>query len=290
MRSLFDQDENDKEVNKLPAGWVMCPLCQERSFQRTSQNAGQKYCRECSADRDTTRKKLWAREHPQKYNPAERKVQNEARRDRLVEAGAATSTSKGIAWGADDDLELEWNVRVAVPFDYAMSKNAIWRSVGAGHVILREESNTIRANLTTILRDALLSESLFGHSVVTNRLWLDIFVEKPDHRGDAINVLDLVADAVKDACDLDDRWYSIRRLDWSIVKTDPRLFVGVSQQIGAVESQVCSYCGQILPLESFSKNRSAKNGRSRTCSPCWSAAQQLKKRRGKAPSATPERA
>lgn len=255
-------------MDTLPSGWVLCPDCKVRGFQR---GKNRQRCRECSEDRTRKYKAGWAREHPQSHDPERSRQHREARRARLLEAGAAASPSSSISWAAREPPELAWLVRVAVPFDYAMSKNAMWRSVGAGHVVLREESNTARQLLATTLRAALGDQE-----VVQNRLWLDLLVEKPNHKGDAVNVIDLVSDAVQDATGLDDRWYSIRRLDWAVVKTGPRLFVGIGQEVGAVESQVCSYCGQVLPLDAFGKNRAMKSGHARTCLVCARAADRVR--------------
>lgn len=40
--------------------------------------------------------------------------------------------------------ELLWSIRVAVPFQYAASKNAIYTTRRFGHVALRRESRAIR--------------------------------------------------------------------------------------------------------------------------------------------------
>lgn len=256
-------------MNELPDGYVICAQCKQRAFKAKSRR--HLYCPECSQERDIERKRVWSQRNPQPHDPERQKAYREAKRERLVAAGAAASPSRGMAWGPSDPIDLEWIVRVAMPFDYTMSKNAIWRSVGAGHVVLRQESRTAREVLA--LR---ISQAMGARRPVQSRIWLDIMVEKPNQRGDAINVVDFVADAVKDAIGIDDRWFSIRRLDWAVVKTDPQLYVGIGQEVGAVPSQVCSYCGQVLPFEAFSVNRSTKSGRSRTCVPCSKASGRLK--------------
>lgn len=53
---------------------------------------------------------------------------------------------------------------------------------------------------------------------------------KPDHRLDAINFLDGIADGVKDAIGIDDRYFSAT-IDWSIDKQNPRIEVFIRQWI-----------------------------------------------------------
>lgn len=60
-------------------------------------------------------------------------------------------------------------------------------------------------------------------------LWLRIHVYLPHHKGDAINCLDLVADAVEKGTGLDDRWYEIRSLTWEIDRANPRMVVDIGQ-------------------------------------------------------------
>ncbi len=161
---------------------------------------------------------------------------------------------------------------VAVPFTYAASKNHIYTMRRNGHVALRRESKQIRQAITNAL-----GAGLHCMPVVHNKVWIDILVQKPNHKGDAVNVVDLVCDAVKDAIErVDDRWFCIRRLDWQIVKGDPRLFVGVGQD-SEEDCQVCSYCGQIKPLVEFNAARNRPLGVGRECKACRRAGRLLAK-------------
>ena len=51
----------------------------------------------------------------------------------------------------------------------------------------------------------------------------------PNHRGDAINCMDLVADAVEIATGLDDRWYGISGLTWEKRPDRPEMHVWIGQ-------------------------------------------------------------
>lgn len=132
-----------------------------------------------------------------------------------------------------------------------------------GHVYMREEIKEVRDELIFQLRAA-------GGEWFDGKVWIDLFVEKPDARSDAINVLDLICDAVKVAIEVDDRWFSIRRVDWSVVKFEPRIYVAVTQAVSE-HHRVCSYCGVIKPLGDFAKNRSGPHGHGRECSRCRNA-------------------
>ncbi len=129
------------------------------------------------------------------------------------------------------------------------------------------------------MREAIISrlrQGLHCVRIAHNKVWLDILVQKPNHKGDAVNVVDLICDAVKEAVGVDDRWFSIRRLDWEIVKENPRLFVGIGQD-SDVDSQVCSYCGQIKPFEEFGQRKRSRLGIGRECRECRRRGRELSK-------------
>lgn len=192
-----------------------------------------------------------------------------------IESGRAISLGEreAIAWLPNEEPDLLWIVRVAVPFHYGMSKNRMlgWTKHQKPHL------TTEFRNTRDMLRDRLiLSFARPGApTIVQAKLWLDILVQKPDNRGDAVNVVDLVCDAVKVAIGLDDRWYSIRRLDWQISKNAPSLFVGVGQDTRE-DHQVCSSCGRVLLLEAFTKGNAA-TGRGRNCRECLREGRKLAK-------------
>lgn len=180
------------------------------------------------------------------------------------EAGAIASrdTARNIAWYETQGPDLLWSVRAAVPFTYAASKNHIYAMCKSGHVALRRESRQMRRSIA-----AALQQALHCVPVVHNKVWIDILVQKPNHKGDAVNVVDLVCDAVKDVLPVDDRWFCIRRLDWEIVKNNPRLFVGIGQDSDE-DCQICSYCGQIKPFSEFNQQKRNPLGIGRECREC----------------------
>lgn len=217
----------------------------------------QKYCLACSEIKDAERKSKWAKDNPQKRSKEQLAQSNQKQHSFKVERGAAISKKRAKSIGWLERPDPNWMLRIAIPFDYSMSKNHIWSLAGQGHVYNRKTSNEQRDLIAWEIKAALNRSKIKIHQ---GKLWIDIYVQKPNHRGDAINVVDLVCDAIKDATGLDDRWYSIRALDWQIVKENPRMFVGLSQEIEE-DHQVCSYCGQIKPLTDFRPGR-------RECSVC----------------------
>lgn len=204
------------------------------------------------------------------------KQANQAKAKELArEAGAAVNgeSARSIFWFVEPRPEFAWRVMLHVPFSYAASKNHLYTARATGHVALRREARAMRDGLT-----AAVAKSLEGVNVVHNKLWLDILVQKPNHRGDAVNVVDLVCDAVKRAVPVDDRWFCIARVDWEIVKESPRLYVGLAQE--AVENaQVCSSCGLIKPWTDFGKKVSNLHGVERVCKGCRAAGRALARTR-----------
>ena len=220
--------------------------CESCGASCVRKSAMQKYCPSCSAVADLKRKRRWAQSHKLPRATASDAVNR--RRLQIEGRGAALNEEEraGLWWPAElEEPELTWLVRTWIPFNYAASKNHAWSRAARGHVFLRREHKDLRDALVYRLRAAMP-----GRTVVEDRVWLDILVQKPDHRGDAVNVLDMVCDAVKEATGVDDRWYCVRRLDWQIVKQEPRLYVGVGQA-DSVPKRVCSKCGRVRPVNEF---------------------------------------
>lgn len=97
-----------------------------------------------------------------------------------------------------------------------VSKNARWKRA-ARWVYLSPDAQAWQDEAVLLLRQAMRGQRFDPQ----RKLWIGIHVQKRDHRSDAINVVDAVADAVKLAAGVDDRWYAVATLDWSIVRTVP---------------------------------------------------------------------
>lgn len=101
------------------------------------------------------------------------------------------------------------------------------------------------------------------------KVWLDIHVEMETRKSDAINIIDTVADAVKNGIGVDDKWFSIHRLDWSINKIDPVVTITVFQDSDG-HKRFCSKCNLLYPLtpENFGIRRSDVHGLDTICRAC----------------------
>ena len=123
---------------------------------------------------------------------------------------------------------LLWRVGVTLPLDWGWSKNRVWVArAGSYGRRMNPEARAKRDALALILRAELGRQGVL--QVARNVLWLRLHCALPNHRGDALNVLDLVADAVQDATGLDDRWYAVEGLTWELRPDRPELRVWVGQ-------------------------------------------------------------
>jgi hypothetical protein len=217
----------------------------------------QKYCDVCSEIKDLERKKLWARN-----NPLPEEVWKEKRtKQTLKEIGRGKENqlkSNSLLYEKEvDSCNFNHAIIVSVPFSYGYSKNAIYSMTSHGHVYLRQQTRELRDKLYGEILEAING----GKQFYKAKIYLDILVEKPNHKGDAVNVVDTVCDAVKDAIKVDDRWFAIRSLDWRIVKEDGKLIVGIYQE-AECDHVVCHRCGNFYPKEEMQR---------RVCKYCASA-------------------
>lgn len=218
----------------------------------------QRYCEPCSDSRNLQRVTSC---RPNKQIPSHRD-----RQKKLKECGVEISkTNQSALMSYRKDVDLIWQIRVSVPFDWAASKNHIFALRRVGHVALRREAVNYKNALILTIKASLNRPPKI--KVVQNKVWLDIFVQKSNHRGDAANFVDLICDAVKEAIGVDDRWFSIRHLDWEICKDNPRIFVAIGQETDVAVS-VCSSCGRLLQFSEFQKNNYTPTGVGRTCKDC----------------------
>lgn len=193
---------------------------------------------------------------------------NAARRAHGTEVSVAAAV--GQAWLLDlPEPVLRRHVRVAVPFEWGYSKNRAWRHA---------QGRTYANASTTALRGALTMQiRALGGPWYEGPVWLDILVQKPSMQGDAINVVDVVADAVKDAIGVDDNWYGIRRLAWQVVRRGPLMYVGIGQEVQG-HHRCCSSCGQVKSLDQFNRSTRDRLGTTTRCRACMAAGRALSRR------------
>ena len=127
----------------------------------------------------------------------------------LGRADSATSMPDAFS----HKINYRWVAIIAIPFTLDSSKNRRWSNTGRGHVFLTKCVRQFEANLVANLR-----QSLRDIPVKHAKTWVSIFVQKPNHKSDAINTVDTICDAIKKAIGVDDRWFCIERVDWEIKK------------------------------------------------------------------------
>jgi len=128
-----------------------------------------------------------------------------------------------------------------IPWEECPSKNHLWLK-GKRHMYMKKETHAYRDKWSRIISKRLKDEN---YTFYPGKIWIDIICLKPNHRGDAINLLDNIADMVKMAIDVDDRWFCIRNLDWEVVTEDPCVYVGIGQE-HTEKHFLCEHCRRIL--------------------------------------------
>lgn len=230
----------------------ICRVCEEEAPRRSN---GQRFCVPCASikqkearERGTIKFNL---KHRDRLLERDRKY---AKEKRLRNEPAIRE--KGLELNAKQDLKsyetvnLVKGIIVNIPFHRGVSKNyAHGISLKNGYVFLKKDARAVRDAIHYKIK-SVLSGIIFK----PGKVWVDIFVEKPDHRSDAINVVDTVCDAIKIAIGVDDRWFSIRRVDWAIIKTNPMITIVIGQEDDD-EKGVCQICGRILLATMFTKRK-----------------------------------
>lgn len=218
----------------------------------------QVYCNACSRERHDLR----VTKHSNATGNGHIKRGERSHRSVVItQRGLEISRARAVI-DIERPINLIWHVTFTVPFQWAGSKNHLWALRKGGHVAMRKEARAYRKLFADETRLATR-----GVSVVSHKLWIDLLIQKPNHRGDAANFVDLICDGIKDALAIDDRWYALRRLDWDVVKDSPVIAVGLGQESN-IPSQICSSCGQCVPFDQFQKNRANKSGHTRNCKSC----------------------
>lgn len=248
---------------RSPVKNIVCYRC-GLVAQRSGQFA--KYCLECSEIRSRERSASWTAKNRDSVN-ARTKEHNRLTRPRIMSAIRAAGKELSEATPLTFEPprpELLWVVRFRIPFSWSASKNHIYGFSGH-HVHKRAASRQVSDAIALATRAALRD-----CEVVQNKLWVGLHVEKPNQRGDGINVVDLVCDGIKVGADIDDRWFCLSFLDWSINKRDPHILIQIGQD-SDTNVQACSHCGRLLDFGQFNKKSNAKNGIDRACRECRSA-------------------
>lgn len=132
-------------------------------------------------------------------------------------------------------------VAVTIPYHVSgLSKNA-QHAVATRRVVLRADAQAAREALGWELKICLQGRVFHPQ----HKVWISVFVQRQDMKSDPINVLDAVADAVKEVIGVDDRWFAVDRLDWALVRHQ-RPFVRIRLWQDADPSTVSQEGSEIL--------------------------------------------
>lgn len=239
-----------------------CPNCR-RSFQKKV--GQQKYCGDaCKREVARINQRRWVAAHPQKKLEHGRKsarLSNERRREYI---STVEDESREAIWFMNEPPELIWYVLIKIPYNPSFSKNGMYIRGKGGRVAYSDGARTARDELTIRIRNAFQNTDI---QPVPAKVWIDILVRKQEARGDAINFVDVICDAIKDGIGVDDRWFSIRRLDWIVSRNPPIIHIGIGQETSE-SHKICSVCKRILPTKDFPSNK-ARSGELHTfCIEC----------------------
>lgn len=262
-------------------GWQTfnCQCCGKDTLRRGSY---QKYCPPCSQQKATERKNAYYKKNRKEDGYIARATENRKALDKdlrqtcLPEAGKARTETRSVI----DPFcrpDLEWICRIVIPFTGAASKNAVY-GISGWHVFKRQAGQAFQQLVEQRAAEAMRQS---GITPVQNKVWVSIHVEKPNNRFDAINVIDSIADGLKKAIGVDDRWFSIGGLDWSICKDEPRFIIEFGQD-SLSHVQACSCCGQLQDLSEYGKSTGRPLGVHRICKSCTSLAREIRRNRRKA--------
>lgn len=255
-------------------GIIICHKCNKPEPRRA---VTQKFCIECSSLETRRRRREWQNSRPRE--PKTKHQERQTNRSRFIkEHGQAVSQqlSKGRALFPDRGGSARV-IEIRFPFTGHMLKNAIVNigmMTGTPFIFIRKDIHKFREGIAL-----LVQEQLNGFRWPVSKTWLDIVVQKPNNRCDAINVVDTVCDGLKVGLGVDDRWFAIGTLDWEIVLKDPMVFVQISTM--ALKGQKnCSTCGQIKDLEDgFRPHEATKDRFSAVCKDCTTALSRSKNKK-----------
>lgn len=119
-------------------------------------------------------------------------------------------------------------VTAAVTYSSALSKNARIGYSYRGKIYIRKEAKAAEAVLHRELTSAIKAAKIKFYQ---NKVYLEVFVFKARSNTDAVNFIDVMCDVVKDVIKVDDRWFSIKSLDWDIDRKNPRIIVRIFQPV-----------------------------------------------------------
>lgn len=183
----------------------------------------------------------------------------------VAEIKAGSDGSKQSIVGVFERPQYEWFVTYHVDYSGHVSKNSRFNfsKLMSGPMVTRA-AKSYQAYVALATKRALADAK-----IVQNKIWISLFVQKPDHRSDAINVIDTICDGIRDGLPIDDKWFCIDQVNWSVVKNNNGIIIRIGQTTRDPVI-VCTHCGEDKPFDQFGVKKGNPFDKSRVCKPCKS--------------------
>ncbi len=116
--------------------------------------------------------------------------------------------------------------KVVIPYNTALSKNRAKEIHGWGKRKTIGLTKEYKGLLELLINE--MKPQLQGSWIDKKKVWVLMQVQKPNHKSDAINIIDGICDVIKKCIPVDDRYYSVM-VDWEIKKENPMVEIRVVQ-------------------------------------------------------------
>jgi hypothetical protein len=158
-----------------------------------------------------------------------------------------------------------WCIQIKIPTDFELNRANIFiksTAHGVPYLRLSTSSRRLKEQIAQNIKDAL-----DGQYVFHNKLFVKAELRKRYLRSQNPYYIILLSLAIQEATKLDERWY-VYSLDWTIDKENPGLIIDLWQE-DPQDKRICTICGRILPLDSFTSDQSDPWGRENRCKECY---------------------
>ena len=130
--------------------------------------------------------------------------------------------------------DIKWTIFTTLPYDSYLSKNRSIKINKQGLIYKDPKHKKIQEDIYWILKGLTHKNGYSKCPTDGHKILLKIHFYKPRVNCDAVNILYGLCDAIKKAIDVDDKWFSIHGLDWSIDKKNPRIDLMIGYDIKEV--------------------------------------------------------
>ena len=116
-------------------------------------------------------------------------------------------------------------IAIELPLDWNLSKNK--KYIGRTKKVLNTDYVACKRDVSSLVYREVLSK---GVTFEKGKIWITIYVVKKNLRGDCINLIEGIADAIKTQIGVDDNVYSVV-CDW-FIGPETKVFVKIKQDKG----------------------------------------------------------